>query len=890
MAEKNLGDLKAKFKVDVDQLEKLVSGITKIRGDFDFLNRNLDSINTKLNTTLATLQGIQQAGGVKGVGGASKANSKTGGIALPTHITNNYYQQNNTVNSGSPAAAAADGGGGIAGQLAGSNPYAKAAFLGMQAITSTIQAMNARMDNNYARSLSADKLGVYYQQTKGISQTQYASQMRAPLTDQRLGYGGISTLLALQASTGLSAQGNAAGFAAMRASSGYSIGTDQLAQQAATLAGPAANNRMTMMLGTGMYGPGGKQRSSFEVMQQVVQRTGLLNDRVLKGARQQGSNTRAMLLASGVPEDMVDQYLDYAEQTQTYKKKTGKTTLYDPSKAADRRIMGIEENFSTQSEETSRVKEKRDENYYARQSGNLAQFEKNTQGVTEALGALEEKLNGLVGTNISTRGSMWRNATNKGLSLFGLSIGDPPEAKTTGTGGGAKVPMGYGSPPKRVSLGELGNSSSFRTLNSTFKDRLLRMFADNPQVGLGVGTRSSEEQSKMFFSRYKKVTDGSEGDVNYNGEAYKHISGAPAAPPGRSMHEIGLAADLVGDLDWVQENAAKYGLKTFGKNLGEPWHIQPAELPDSRWEYEKQGSAWGQPAGTQAGSQDLDARGNPTGAYVVGDKVFSKFTPSYEGGVETYNNQTSIAEIVANGPAGAYSAMGGGMPSDSVSKASAGLSSSASTKSQGTVPQGAMDPKEIALALARRKFPGGGETVTNMLAIAGRESGWRPGALANDSDDLSYGLFQINMMDNKKVGLDPVKRRAQFGISSNEELYDYKQNIKAARILFGDGTGGGGYFPWKKNSSGDWKPGTEDWMPKAQAVTKALGIDQGDPVMNQPSRGGTNVQVMGGTSVTIAPNIYVTSTGNNPSDAYRMAQELARLIDNDLKRELLRTT
>jgi hypothetical protein len=884
MAEKNLGDLKAKFKVDVDQLEKLVSGITKIRGDFDFLNRNLDSINTKLKTTLATLQGIQQAGGVKGIGGAPASNPAAGGINLLPHVTNNYYQQNNTVNSGSPAAA--DGGGGIAGQLASSNPYGKAAFLGMQAITSAIQAMNARMDNNYARSLSADKLGVYYQQTKGISQTQYASQMRAPLTDQRLGYGGISTLLALQASTGISAQGNAAGFAAMRASSGYSIGTDQLAQQAATLAGPAANNRMTMMLGTGMYGPGGQQRSSFEVMQQVVQRTGLLNDRVLKGARQQGSNTRAMLLASGVPEDMVEQYLDYAEQTQTYKKKTGKTTLYDPSKAADRRIMGIEDNFSSQAEETARVSEKRDENYYARQSGNLAQFEKNTQAVTEALGALEEKLNGLVGLNISTRGSMWRKAANSVGGLFGFNIGDPPEAKTTGTGGGAKVPMGYGSPPKRVSLGELGNSSSFRTLNSTFKDRLLRMFADNPQVGLGVGTRSSEEQSKMFFSRYKKVTDGSEGDVNYNGEAYKHVSGAPAAPPGRSMHEIGLAADLVGDLDWVQDNAAKYGLKTFGKNLGEPWHIQPAELPDSRWEYEKQGSAWGQPAGTQAGSQDLDARGNPTGAYVVGDKVFNKFTPSYEGGVETYNNQTSIAEIVALGPAGAYSAMGGGMPSDSVSKASAGLSSSASPESQGTVPKGAMDPKEIALALARRKFPGGGKTVTNMLAIAGRESNWQPGAYNGVGVDNSYGLFQINM----KGDLGP-KRLKDFRLTNNEQLFDWKTNIKAARILFGDGNTakGGGYFPWKAKG-GDWKPGTEDWMPKAQAVTRSLGIDQGDPVMNQPSRGGTNVQVSGGTSVTIAPNIYVTSTGNNPSDAYRMAQELARLIDNDLKRELLRTT
>ena len=41
MAEKNLGDLKAKFKVDVDQMEKLVTGITTIRKDFAALNTTL---------------------------------------------------------------------------------------------------------------------------------------------------------------------------------------------------------------------------------------------------------------------------------------------------------------------------------------------------------------------------------------------------------------------------------------------------------------------------------------------------------------------------------------------------------------------------------------------------------------------------------------------------------------------------------------------------------------------------------------------------------------------------------------------------------------------------------------------------------------------------------
>jgi hypothetical protein len=48
------------------------------------------------------------------------------------------------------------------------------------------------------------------------------------------------------------------------------------------------------------------------------------------------------------------------------------------------------------------------------------------------------------------------------------------------------------------------------------------------------------------------------------------------------------------------------------------------------------------------------------------------------------------------------------------------------------------------------------------------------------------------------------------------------------------------------------------------------------------------VQVSGGTNVTIAPNIYVTSSGSTQQDARKMAQEIAQIMERELKKELLR--
>lgn len=130
-------------------------------------------------------------------------------------------------------------------------------------------------------------------------------------------------------------------------------------------------------------------------------------------------------------------------------------------------------------------------------------------------------------------------------------------------------------------------------IHPEIRNRLIAMFdaaqASGTDLGIGGGARSVKGQELVFLARHERVLFG--GCCKYAGKRYRLRKGmAHAAPPESSYHEEGVvagfavAADLIGDLDWMKKNCAKFGLKEFSL-AKEPWHVQPMEFPNSRSQY-----------------------------------------------------------------------------------------------------------------------------------------------------------------------------------------------------------------------------------------------------------------------------------------------------------------
>lgn len=83
-----------------------------------------------------------------------------------------------------------------------------------------------------------------------------------------------------------------------------------------------------------------------------------------------------------------------------------------------------------------------------------------------------------------------------------------------------------------------------------------------------------------------------------------------------------------------------------------------------------------------------------------------------------------------------------------------------------------------------------------MAAIAAAESSGNPRAHNPVGRDNSYGLWQINMLGN----MGPERRR-QFGIESNEQLWDPSINAKAAKTIFDQQ----GFDAWTVYKTGAYK-------------------------------------------------------------------------------------
>ena len=146
---------------------------------------------------------------------------------------------------------------------------------------------------------------------------------------------------------------------------------------------------------------------------------------------------------------------------------------------------------------------------------------------------------------------------------------------------------------KRVTIETIVASRTFEGMHPTMQERIRKLIeASGGRIGLGQGLRDPKQQLQMFLSRH--VQDPT-GKYSYAGKRWSRLPGvAAAAPPGMSMHEIGLAADMTGDMSWLRDNVARFDLQTFETVNKEPWHVQPSELPRGRSSYEKN-PQWGMP-------------------------------------------------------------------------------------------------------------------------------------------------------------------------------------------------------------------------------------------------------------------------------------------------------
>lgn len=296
-----------------------------------------------------------------------------------------------------------------------------------------VSAIDKRAEAGRGYSLAADKSTLVMQQLTGMSQSGVMNNLRMPLTQYKLGVNGINEMMDLQARTGINAAGQARSVEFMRTLSGFTMGAAGATSIIESLADPETVNKMFMMTGMSLVGPGGKQRSTQSLIENLAKRAGLTDPKLAATAMAPGSVSRATLSQMGVTGDMQEQVLRFAQSNAAFRKRGGKGT-YDPTKEEDRKLMGIDDTFAMEAEETQRRRGKRDEQFYRDQADAYAKLERQTQRLTDTMAKFEHAMEGIIGAR--TGGRVGQKLLGGAAGAVGAGmLGFGAAALAAGTGG-----------------------------------------------------------------------------------------------------------------------------------------------------------------------------------------------------------------------------------------------------------------------------------------------------------------------------------------------------------------------------------------------------------------------------------------------------------------------
>ena len=813
---------------------------------------------------------------------------------------------------------------------------AGAAYVGGRAFISgaapLVQAAGDRNARGAEYALSSDRLNLQTMVRTGMNH-QDAQATRKPLRDFRLGgIEGNNTVLQQSMRLNTNTEQTASFYAHQRAMTGYGRSTADAAQSYEEILRPEIANQMQRNLGVSPYKIGGGLKDPAQVQKELYQKFNLGDDRYLQSGKQLGSMTRAAMAQGGLGEKQQDELFLFAESQNTFAQKGGKGTL-DLSRKDHRELLDIEDTYASQSEQTELEKSNREERFADRHMDHFEVMEENQQKMVKLLGNIESALTPAIGFGIKNKPfsgaagglgsalglglSMIPGARAAGMAVTALSgmLGGDGEFDKGGSGGSSgaasgptgatssssgssndgniKVPTYNGS----KSISEVKNNKTFKNMHPNMQTRMLNMMREGKgKVGFGEGLRDSKVQERMFLDRYRPDPSG---DVTYQGKQWKRVKGAPAAPPGRSMHEIGLAADLISTdgHKWMNANAHRFGLKHFANVNNEPWHVQPAELPNSRRKYEDAGAPWGTEKfedseyGDTQGSGGLSVS-DQTDSHSGDEGAASGMATSGLRGYDDMNineiaasmEQENLQRLNAAGSGGASESGGGsGGGGDSVSGNYLGV--------EGTVVG--------ADAAARAAYAAGfrGSDLASIVAIAGRESGWSSDAMNPNTSDT--GMWQINFSAHKSW-------LKNIGVTKRDQLKNLSKNAEAAAYLFKSD----GWKPWRASASSDYlggKPGwdpdgnhlwkTDDFMSQAQAAASSVDAS-GDAVFEKAPAASThgpsqssrsnNVSLNQPINVTVSPTINVSAS--NDMDLDGIAATIASMLEHKVRELNLRSS